>query len=41
MDRTEETRVHELELNASASAKVGDVLVVAAGLMIGSCFRCS
>jgi hypothetical protein len=31
MDRTEETRVHELELNASASAKVADVLVVAAG----------
>ena len=31
MDKTEETRVHELELNASASAKVGDVLVLAAG----------
>ena len=31
MDRTEETRVHEFELNTSASAKVGDVLVVAAG----------
>ena len=32
MDRTEETRVHQMELNASGSAKISDVLVVAAGL---------
>ena len=31
LDRTEETRVHQLELNASGSAKIGDVVVIAAG----------
>ncbi len=31
MDRTEEVRVHQLELNASASAKIADMLVVATG----------
>lgn len=31
MDRTEEVRVHQLELNASAGAKIADMVVVAAG----------
>ena len=31
MDRTDETRVHQLELNASGSAKFADMVVVTAG----------
>ena len=39
MDRTEETRVHQMELNASGSAKISDVLVVAWFERLAGCFR--